>query len=338
MSFLENLKIKAQKNLKTIILAEGEDERHIKAAKNLSKEKVLKKIILLGDETKILQLAKKNGLVLGSNIIISDIKTNKNKDKYIDLLYNKIKKRGMTLDNAKQLIENKTIYNGAAMLSSNEADGMVGGALYTTAEVIKATLTIVGLKENVKTLSSVFFMIHKNKTLFEDGICCFADCAVIPNPSSEQLADIAISSAASFKTFVGKKPKVALLSFSSNGSAKHPMVNKVSKAYKILKKNENVDFIFDGEVQFDTAIIKSVAEQKSPNSPLKGEANVFIFPDLNAGNIGYKIAQRLANMSAIGPMLQGVKKPVNDLSRGCSDKDIFDVAILTALQAQNIKK
>ncbi len=332
MSFVEKLKVRAKKDLKTVILAEACDIRHIEAAKILQEEKVLKKIILLGKTNEVNSLAKQVGLKLDDSVSIIDVAESKNKDKYIELLFEKRKAKGMTLDKAAELINNETIYGGAAMLTNNEADGMVAGSLYTTGEVLKSALYLVGLEKGIKTLSSVFFMVHPNEELFTNGVFCFADCSVIPDPTSEQLADIAQATAKSYRQFVGDDPKVALLSFSSKGSAKHELVDKVAEAADILTQR-NVDFIFEGEVQFDTAMIESVSKHKTPNSNLKGEANIFVFPDLNAGNISYKIAQRLGGCSAIGPMLQGIAKPVNDLSRGCSAKDIVDLSIITALQS-----
>lgn len=336
MSLMETLREKARKNLKTIVLAEGYDERHVKAAKILENDKTVKEVILVGDSSKVESLCKENGVFIGGFVKLIDPKNNTNREKYINKLYEARKHKGMTEANAKKLIEEESIYTGAAMVSLDDADGMVGGASYPTGEVIRATLFLIGMQKGLKTLSSVFFMEHPDKLMFNNGVCCFADCAVIPNPTSEQLADIAISTAQSYKTFVGDDPRVALLSFSTKGSAKDPLADKVIEAKSILDSRKP-DFMYDGEIQFDASILPNVCAKKAPGSPIEGKANIFIFPDLQAGNIGYKIAERLGKCSAIGPMFQGAAKPVNDLSRGCSAQDIADVAVLTALQAGDIK-
>lgn len=331
-SFMDNLKEKSKSNPKTIILAEGYDERHVKAAVILKKEQLVKGVILVGDTAKIEALAKENALELdGSFAKIFDPNKDAKTEGYIEMLFKAREKKGMTKDQARDLIINNSVYAGAAILAANDADGMVGGAVYATGEMLRAALFLIGLKKGIKTLSSTFFIESPDKSLFTNGISCFADSAVIPNPTSEQLADIAESTAESYKIMTGNEPKVALLSFSTKGSAEHESVEKVRGAKKILD-SRNVSFIYDGEMQFDAAIVEEVALRKAPGSPIKGDANVFIFPELNTGNIGYKIAQRLGRCTAIGPMLQGIAKPANDLSRGCSDQDIADLAVLTSLQ------
>lgn len=335
MTFQDTLKEKAKQNLKTIILAEGYDERHVKAAVMLKKEKAVKSVILLGDENKVLGLMKENSLASDDFVEVIDPKKAKNKSKYIEKLYNARKAKGMTEEEATRLIENESIYTGAAMVSLNEADGMTGGAHYSTGEVIKATLFLIGMKAGLKTLSSAFFMVHPDKSRFTDGVCAFSDCAVIPNPTAEQLADITVSTVASHRALLNSEPRVALLSFSTKGSAKNELADKVIEAKKILDSRK-VDFIYDGEIQFDAAILPNVCSKKAPGSPLAGNANLFIFPDLNAGNICYKVAERLAGCAAVGPIFQGAAKAVNDLSRGCSAEDVANVAILTALQAANL--
>ncbi|WP_295160952.1 phosphate acetyltransferase [uncultured Brachyspira sp.] len=332
-SFMDNLREKSKSNPKTIILAEGYDERHVKAAVILKKDQLVKGVILVGDTSKIEALAKENSLELDGNFakIFDPAKNSKTED-YIEMLFKAREKKGMTKDQAKDLITNNSVYTGAAMLAANDADGMVGGAVYATGEMLRAALFLIGLKKGIKTLSSTFFIESPDKFLFTNGIACFADSAVIPDPTPEQLADIAESTAESYKNMTGFEPKVALLSFSTKGSAKHGLVDKVIEAKKILDLR-NVSFVYDGEMQLDAAIMEKVALQKAPGSPIKGDANVLIFPDLNTGNIGYKIAQRVGKCTAIGPMLQGIAKPANDLSRGCSAQDIADLAVLTSLQA-----
>ncbi len=331
-SFMDSLKEKTKKNPKTIILAEGYDERHIQAAVILKKEQLVKNVILIGDTEKIQSLAKANSLEIDDFARIFDPKVEADTEKYIDLLFKAREKKGMTRDKAKELIVDHSIYTAAAILADNGADGMVGGAVYSTGEMLRSALYLIGLKPGIKTLSSTFFIESPDKSLFDEGIACFSDCAVIPDPTAEQLADIAESTAESFKQMTGKEPKVALLSFSTKGSAEHERLEKVIEARNILESRK-VNFAFDGELQFDAAIVPSVSEKKAPNSPIKGAANVLIFPDLNAGNIGYKIAQRIGKCSAIGPMLQGISKPANDLSRGCSAQDIADLAVITSLQS-----
>ncbi len=332
-SILDTFKNKAKVLKKKIILAEGYDIRHVEAAGMLQKENIMKEVVLIGDEDKVLSLAKEKKISLDNGITIVDPKKSPNKDAYITLLFERRKHKGMTVEKAKEIIENESIYTAAAMVALDEADGMVGGAVYSTAEMIRATLFLIGVKPGLKTLSSFFLMEHPNKELFENGCCIFSDCGVVPNPTAEQLADIATSAVSSYKSFISDNPKVALLSFSTRGSAKDALIDKVIEAKNILD-HRNVDFDFDGEMQFDAALLPAIAEKKAPDSKVAGNANIFIFPDLNAGNIGYKIAERLGGCKAIGPILQGALKPVNDLSRGCSSSDIMATAIITALQSQ----
>ena len=320
-SFMDNLKEKAKSNPKTIVLAEGYDERHVKAAVILKKEQLVKGLVLVGDTAKIQGLAKENDLNLDDGFVkIFDPTKEAITEKYIEMLFTAREKKGMTKDQAKDLITNHSIYAAAAMIADNDADGMVGGAVYSTGEMLRAALFLIGLKKGIKTLSSTFFLESPDKSLFTNGISCFADCAVIPEPTPEQLADIAKATAESYRSMTGNEPKVALLSFSTKGSAEHESITRVREAKKILDSQE--------------AMIEKVAAQKAPGSPIKGDANVFIFPELNSGNIGHKIAQRVGKCTAIGPMLQGIAKPANDLSRGCSAQDIADLAVITSLQVK----
>ncbi|OEJ13617.1 phosphate acetyltransferase [Brachyspira hampsonii] len=333
-SFMDNLKEKAKSNPKTIILAEGYDERHVKAAVILEKEQLVKGLILVGDTAKIQSLAKENSLKLDDGFVrIFDPAKEAKTEQYIEMLFKAREKKGMTKDHAKDLITNHSIYAAAAMIADDDADGMVGGAVYSTGEMLRAALFLIGLKKGIRTLSSTFFLESPDKSLFTNGISCFADCAVIPEPTPEQLADIAKATAESYRIMTGNEPKVALLSFSTKGSAEHESITRVREAKKILD-SQDVDFVYDGEMQLDAAMIERVAAQKAPGSPIKGDANVFIFPELNSGNIGHKIAQRVGKCTAIGPMLQGIAKPANDLSRGCSAQDIADLAVITSLQAK----
>lgn len=332
-SIQDTLREKAKKLQKTIVLAEGCDVRHIEAASILMKDETMKNIILLGDEDKIRSEAKTGGFKLTDKVCVVDPKKDPNKDKYTAKLFEARSKKGMTEEQARKLIEDETIYAGAAMVATGDADGMVGGAVYSTGEVIRATLFLIGLKPGLKTLSSFFLMEHPDRSFFHNGVFIFSDCGVVPNPTAEQLSDITISAVASYRALIGDDPRVALLSFSTKGSAKDASLDKVIEAKKILD-SKNADFIYDGEIQFDAAILPNVAAKKCPDSPLKGNANIFIFPDLNAGNICYKVTERLAKCSATGPLLQGAAKPVNDLSRGCSSADIVGAAIITALQTQ----
>ena len=331
-SFMDSLREKVKANPKTIVLAEGYDERHVKAAVILKKEGLAKDVILIGDRAKVEALARENSLTLGDSFArVFDPKVESKTENYIELLFKAREKKGMTREQARELIVYNSVYTGAAILADGAADGMVGGAVYATGEMLRAALFLIGLKPGIKTLSSTFFVESPDKALFDDGMACFADCAVIPDPTSEQLADIAESTADSFRKMTGKDPRVAFLSFSTKGSASHESVDKVIEAKKILD-SRNVNFVYDGELQFDAAIVPKVGEQKAPNSKVKGNANILIFPNLNAGNIGYKIAQRVGKCTAIGPMLQGIAKPANDLSRGCSAQDIADLVVLTSLQ------
>ena len=245
------------------------------------------------------------------------------------------KAKGMTLEQAQELVKNNTLFFGALMLKLGEADGMVGGAINSTGNVLRAGLQVVKTAPGVNTVSSCFLMSFDG-TLYKDNeVMVFGDCAVNPNPNADQLCDIAISTAASAKTLAGIEPKVAMLSFSTKGSAKHENVDKVVIATnKVIEKCP--DMIIDGELQVDAALVKSVARLKAPNSKLEGRANVLIFPDLGAGNIGYKLAQRLAGAEAIGPICQGFAKPINDLSRGCVVSDIIGVVAITAVQSENL--
>ncbi|MDR0696988.1 MAG: phosphate acetyltransferase [Christensenellaceae bacterium] len=328
--FIDSAIIAAKSRYKRIVLAEGEELRIIEAAAIVSKEGIAD-IILLGDSTKILSKATDAKLDISRVKIINPAESTKLED-YANLLYQLRKDKGLSADQAQKLATNP-LYFGCLMIKSKDADGMVAGSINATGDVLRPALQIIKGKKGIKTVSSCFIMALPDESLFDTGVMIFGDCAVLPDPTSEQLADIAIASADSAKTIAGIEcPKVALLSFSTKGSAKHPLVDKVNNAVAILK-DLKPSFEFDGELQLDAAIVPEVAKLKAPNSCVAGHANVLIFPDLQSGNIGYKLVQRFAGVEAIGPICQGLAAPINDLSRGCSVYDVVSVVAITALQA-----
>lgn len=321
---------KAKKLNKTIVLPEGNDKRVLEAAKNISKNKIAK-IVLIGKKDEI---EKNIGSCDDLSIEVIDPNQYEKKDELIQMLYELRKEKGMTYEDATNLILNNPLYFGAMLVKIGKVDGMVGGACHSTGDLLRPALQIIKTQKGVKTVSSAFLMDMENTLWKRDKVLIFGDCAVNIEPSSEQLRDIAISSFESAKAIAGiEEPKVAMLSFSTKGSAKHENASKVVEAVEMVKELRS-DIVIDGEIQFDAAIVPSVQQLKAPNSPLKGSANIFIFPDLQSGNIGYKLVQRLAGAEAIGPVCQGFAKPVNDLSRGCSVDDIISVVAITSLQTQ----
>ncbi len=329
--FIETLKVKAKANLKTIVLAEGEEIRSIKAAEIALKEGYAK-IILIGNPEKINTIAKAENIdITGAEIIDSE-----NSDKlqsYAETFYELRKSKGVTPEQAAETIKNP-LYFGVMMVKTGDADGMVAGAVNSSANVIRPSLQILKTAPGTKLVSAFFIMSVPNCEYGENGTFLFADSALNQDPDADQLSEIAISSATSFKSLVGAEPKIAMLSHSTYGSAKHELVDKVREATK-LAQEKRPDLMIDGELQLDAAIVDSVGKQKAPESKVAGQANVLVFPNLDAGNIGYKLVQRLANADAYGPVLQGIAKPVNDLSRGCTAEDIAGVIAITAIQAQN---
>lgn len=315
-----------------LVLPEGTEERTLKAARSIVDEKLVSELFLIGSDDAVSAAASKAGVKL-DGIKIIDPKKSEWLDSFAESYYEKRKAKGMTLEQAK--IEMSAELGFAAMmLVQDKADAMVAGALNTTADVLRAGLKVIGTLPGMKTASSCFLMDTKNPKLGANGVFIFSDCAVIPTPSSEQLADIACSAAISCRTFAGVEPIVAMLSFSTKGSGgdKDENILRVREAVKILQERKP-DFVFDGEIQLDCAIVPSVMQKKAANSPVKGQANTLIFPDLGAGNIGYKLVQRIAGAEALGPFLQGFAKPISDLSRGCSVDDIITTSAVTLVQA-----
>jgi phosphate acetyltransferase len=329
MSFIEGIKERAKQNKKTIVLPESNDRRTLVAADKILAEGIAD-IILVGNKDEIAKGAE--GLDLSKATIIDPNNTDK-LQKYIDILVEVRKSKGMTPEQAKDLLTKDYIYFGVTMVKAGDADGMVSGAVHSTADTLRPSLQILKTAPGTKLVSAFFLMIVPDCEYGENGVFVFGDCGLNQNPTSEELAAIAESSAKSFENLTGKEPMVAMLSHSSKGSAKHADVDKVVEATRIVKES-CPNLKVDGELQLDAAIVPSVGSSKAPGSSVAGKANVLIFPDLDAGNIGYKLVQRLAKAEAYGPMTQGIAKPVNDLSRGCSAEDIVGVIAITAVQCQ----
>ena len=332
MSFIEDIKKRASKDIKTIILPESEDVRVLKATEQILKEGFAD-IILIGKKEETFKLAKENNINIENVKIIDPLKSEKYSE-YANKLYELRKEKGVTLDEAKELLKNN-IYFGMMMVKVGEADGLVSGACHSTSDTLRPALQILKTAPGTKLVSAFFVMVVPNCEYGENGTFIFADSGLNEYPDADSLSEIAISSSKSFKQLVGCEPRVAMLSYSTYGSAHSPLTDKVIEATKLLKEKAP-DLISDGELQLDAAIIPEIAESKAPGSPVEGKANTLIFPDLDAGNIGYKLVQRLAKAEAYGPLCQGIAKPVNDLSRGCSSEDIVGVVAITCVQAQDL--
>ncbi|MCM1225419.1 MAG: phosphate acetyltransferase [Lachnospiraceae bacterium] len=335
MGFIQTIKEKAKANLQTIVLPETNDMRTLEAAHIALQEKIAK-IILLGDESEIKQRAKSHNLDLENAEFINPASCDA-LESYVELLVKLRAHKGLSEKSARALLLENPLYFGVALVKSKRANGMVAGAINSTADVLRASLQILGTKADSKLVSAFFLMVVPNCAYGENGIFIFSDSGLVQNPSAQELASIAIDSAKSFEALVGKKAVVAMLSHSTKGSAKHPDVDKVIEATQIAKA-QAPEITLDGEFQLDAAIVPSVGKSKAPDSQIAGKANVLVFPDLDAGNIGYKLVQRLANAEAYGPITQGIGGAVNDLSRGCSSEDIVGVIAITALQAQQNKE
>jgi len=334
MELLDRIKQNARKYNKRIVLPEGYEERTIKAADTALAEN-LAQIILLGDPAEIKSHAEKLGLKnLGKATIINP-KSHPKKDHYIDMMVELRKSKGMTKEEASKLIEDP-LYLGVLMIKNGDADGEVSGADHATGDVLRPAFHYVKTAPGISVVSGAFIMVLPDKSFGENGVLIFADGGVHPDPTDKELAEIAVASAHTARALGGFEPKVALLSFSTKGSAKHELVDKVISATKIAQEMAP-DLMIDGELQGDAALVESIGLKKAPGSKIAGKANVLIFPDLNCGNIAYKLVQRLAHAEAIGPILQGMAAPINDLSRGCSVNDIVCMISITANQAAGVK-
>ena len=330
MSFIDGLKDKAKQSVKTIILTESEDKRVLEAAQKVKKEGFAN-IILIGNEEEANKLAKENNIDI-SGIPVINPETSDKFEEYANAFYELRKAKGMTEDKAREMLKDN-MYFGTMMVKMGDADGLVSGACHSTANTLRPALQILKTAPGTKLVSAFFLMVVPNCNYGENGIFIFGDSGLVENPTAEELSEIAISSSKSFEQLTGKESKVAMLSYSTYGSAHSELTEKVVEATKLLKE-KMPNLICDGELQLDAAIIPEINASKAPGSPLKGEANTLIFPNLDAGNIGYKLVQRLAKAEAYGPLCQGIAKPVNDLSRGCNSDDIVGVVAITAVQAQ----
>lgn len=333
-TFLESITARAQADRQRIVLAEGEDIRTLRAAAAILQSQIAE-LTVLGNKDKILTLAKSESLDI-SGAALCDPASSPDKQGYADKLFELRRAKGMTPEKALETIEN-VLYYGVMMVKSGDADGMVAGAVNSTSDVLRASLQILKTAPGTKLVSSFFVMIVPDCTYGENGTFIFSDAGLNVNPNADELSEIALSSAKSFEALAQAEPRVAMLSYSSYGSAKSEFVDKVQEATR-LAKEKAPGLKLDGELQLDAAIVPEIGASKAPDSKIAGKANVLIFPDLDAGNIGYKLTQRLAKAEAYGPITQGIAKPVNDLSRGCDADDIVAVTAITCVQAQNQKK
>jgi len=329
MELLNQIKERACKLQNRIVLAEGTELRTLKATEIVLKEK-LARIILLGNPQKIDELIKKEGIDISGAEIIDPL-TNNKRQQYAEMMVEIRKSKGLTIDEALKSLNDPLVF-APIMIKAGDADGEIAGAINATGDVLRPALQYVKTLPGVSVVSGVFFMLLKNKAIGDNGILVFADCAVMPDPDERQLAEIAVTTAKTARSIANIEPRVAMLSFSTKGSAKHALVDKVANATRIAQEMAP-DLLIDGEMQLDAALVEEVGQLKSPGSKVAGKANILVFPGLEAANIGYKLVQRLAGAEAIGPILQGMAAPINDLLRGCSVSDIVNMVAITANQA-----
>ncbi|GHU68812.1 phosphate acetyltransferase [Bacteroidia bacterium] len=335
MNLMQGIINRAKANNQRIVLPEGTEERTLRAANRLIADEVAT-VILLGNPDEIKRLAVEYKLSVVDRAIMIDPKNHPKKEEYAQLLADLRKNKGMTIEEARKLVENP-LYLGCLMIKAGDADGEIAGAINTTGDVLRPALQIIKTAPGISVVSGAFLMFVQDKTYGHEGLLVFADCAVMPNPTAKELAEIAIATAHTTRHLVGVEPRIAMLSFSTKGSAHTEQTEKVIEATR-LAQSMAPGLLIDGELQSDAALVDSVAHLKAQGSPVAGKANVLVFPNLECGNIAYKLVQRLGNAEAIGPILQGMAAPVNDLSRGCSAEDIYNMVAICANQAINRMK
>jgi phosphate acetyltransferase len=330
MGLIQDIIARAKANKQRIVLPEGTEERTLKAADRLLADEIAT-IILIGNPLEITALSKQHQLTNIDKALVINPADHAKKEEYTQLLFDLRNKRGLTMEQARVLVEDP-LYLACLMIKNGDADGEIAGAQNTTGDVLRPALQIIKTRPGISVVSGAFIMFVPNQSYGEEGILVFADCAVMPNPTAKELAEIAVATAQTTKAIVGIEPRVAMLSFSTKGSAKHELVDKVTEATRLAKEMAP-DLQIDGELQADAALVPFVGQSKAPGSPVAGKANVLVFPTLETGNIAYKLVQRLAHAEAIGPVLQGMAAPINDLSRGCSVEDIVNLIAITSCQA-----